>query len=62
MHKCAYHDYKGYSERPVTFTLATRQLREVARVSEGCDTLEEWEEVLDLIEQAKNEVLAWMSS
>lgn len=47
-------DYLTYTQRPVPYTLATRKLRDLARISELCETSEDWEDLLDKLEQTKD--------
>tara|TARA_S200002703_G_scaffold43349_1_gene37747 strand:+ start:1194 stop:1382 length:189 start_codon:yes stop_codon:yes gene_type:complete len=55
-HPCKYHDYLTYAERDVSYTLATRQLREVARRSENIKESEEWREILYLIDEVSAKI------
>lgn len=55
-HHCKYHDYLTYAERDVSYTLATRQLREVARRSENIKESEEWREILYLIDEVSAKI------
>lgn len=49
-------DYLTYAERPVPYTLATRYLREIARVSENITEPSQWEEVLDLLDSIQTRI------
>ena len=55
-HPCKYHDSLTYAERDVSYTLATRQLREVARRSENIKESEEWREILYLIDEVSAKI------
>ena len=49
-------DYLTYAERPVQYTIATRYLREIARVSENITEPSQWEEVLDLLDNIETRI------
>lgn len=49
-------DYLTYSERPVPYTILTRRLRDVARISENITTPKEWEQVGELLQDLEYDV------
>lgn len=55
-HLIKYHEYLSYQERPVPYTLMTRRLREVARLSENITEPEEWEHIADLLQDLEKEL------
>lgn len=50
-------DYLTYAERPVPYTIMTRRLRDVARISENITDPEEWEHIADLLQDLGYDVL-----
>ena len=49
-------DYLSYAERPVVYTIMTRRLRDVARVSENITEQEEWKTILDLLQDLEIDI------
>lgn len=53
-------DYLTYAERPVRYTILTRRLRDIARLSENITDPREWEQIGDLLQDLEYDV--WEAS
>ena len=53
-------DYLTYAERPVQYTILTRRLRDIARLSENITDPREWEQIGDLLQDLEYDV--WEAS